>query len=86
MRTINEGWKDDPELIKQNMLLLGQQSVQALFNGYYFDYSIQGTQSSTVSAAQDTAKEVKKAQLTREAAGAAAAALTTAIMQGGTGK
>ncbi len=27
--------------MKQNALLLGQPSVQALFNGYYFDYSIQ---------------------------------------------
>ncbi len=34
-------WKDDEELVKQNTLLLGQPSVQALFSGYYYDYSIQ---------------------------------------------
>jgi len=55
MRTINEGWKDDPELIKQNTILLGQQSVQALFNGYYFDCTMCGTQNST----QDTGKDAQ---------------------------
>lgn len=55
MRNINDVWKDDQELVKQNCLLLGQQSVQALFNGYYFDYLIftnQGT------GGQDEGKEV----------------------------
>jgi len=36
-RNVNESWKDDEELLKQNMILLEDESVQALFNGYYYD-------------------------------------------------
>jgi len=46
-RSINQAWKDDEELVKQNALLLGQPSVQALFNGYYFDYTIVQTTATT---------------------------------------
>jgi len=48
MRCINDTWKDDQELVKQNSLLLGQPSVQALFNGYYFDYMVNGIQNQPV--------------------------------------
>lgn len=38
-KNINEDWKDqDDEQFKQNALMLRRNSVQALFNGYYFDY------------------------------------------------
>ncbi len=40
MRNINEEWKDDQEIIKQNTLLLSQASVQSLFNGYYYDHTV----------------------------------------------
>ena len=38
-KNINEEWKDldDPEF-KENSTNLRRNSVQALFNGYYFDY------------------------------------------------
>lgn len=45
---INQPWKDDEDAIKQNELLLGQQPVQALFSGYYFDHSISTTNSNGV--------------------------------------
>ena len=40
-KNINEEWKDldDPEF-KENTSNLRRQSVQALFNGYYFDYEL----------------------------------------------
>ena len=40
-KNIEEDWKDqDSEQMKQNALLLRRNSVQAMFNGYYFDNSI----------------------------------------------
>ena len=39
-RSINLEWKDNPEQVKESYLLLGQPSVQSLFNGYYFDYTV----------------------------------------------
>jgi len=40
-KNINEEWKDidDPE-IKENQTNLRRNSVQALFNGYYYDYQL----------------------------------------------
>jgi hypothetical protein len=40
-KNINEEWKDidDPEF-KDNMGNLRRNSVQALFNGYYYDYQL----------------------------------------------
>lgn len=40
-KNINEEWKDqDTDRMRENTLLLRRNSVQALFNGYYFDASI----------------------------------------------
>ena len=50
MRNINEEWKDDQEIIKQNTLLLSQASVQSLFNGYYYDYTVRGELSGGIAA------------------------------------
>eukprot|EP00831_Metopus_contortus_P062926 TRINITY_DN55199_c0_g1_i1.p2 TRINITY_DN55199_c0_g1~~TRINITY_DN55199_c0_g1_i1.p2 ORF type:complete len:118 (-),score=18.66 TRINITY_DN55199_c0_g1_i1:136-453(-) len=44
-RNINQAWKDDQEILRQNALLLSQPSVQALFNGYYYDYTVQNSNS-----------------------------------------
>jgi serine/threonine kinase 32 len=40
-RNINEEWKDldDPEF-KENITNLRRNSIQELFNGYYFDYQL----------------------------------------------
>jgi hypothetical protein len=40
-KNINEEWKDidDPEF-KDNLTNLRRNSVQALFNGYYYDYQL----------------------------------------------
>lgn len=40
-KNINEEWKDidDPEF-KENQSNLRRNSVQALFNGYYYDYQL----------------------------------------------
>ena len=40
-KNINEEWKDidDPEF-KENQTNLRRNSVQALFNGYYYDYQL----------------------------------------------
>ena len=54
-RSINQVWKDDEELVKQNALLLGQPSVQALFNGYYYDYTINS--STTIPTSGKAVKE-----------------------------
>ena len=47
MKNINEEWKDleDPTF-KENALLLRRNSVQALFNGYYYDYQLAALQNS----------------------------------------
>ena len=38
-KNINEEWKDiEDEKFKENVLNLRRNSVQTLFNGYYFDY------------------------------------------------
>lgn len=40
-KNINEEWRDqDSEKMKENTLLLRRNSVQNLFNGYYFDSTI----------------------------------------------
>ena len=40
----NSEWKDNnDEQMKNNILLLRRNSVQALFNGYYFDGVIQSS-------------------------------------------
>jgi hypothetical protein len=41
LKNINEEWKDlEDEEFKANQLMLRRNSVQALFNGYYFDYQL----------------------------------------------
>ena len=57
VRSINQVWKDDEELVKQNALLLGQPSVQALFNGYYFDFTINTGPANGAPNKQTTGKE-----------------------------
>lgn len=40
-KNINEDWKDqDDEEFKQNYLSLRRNSIQAQFNGYYFDFQL----------------------------------------------
>eukprot|EP00831_Metopus_contortus_P013133 TRINITY_DN15308_c0_g1_i1.p1 TRINITY_DN15308_c0_g1~~TRINITY_DN15308_c0_g1_i1.p1 ORF type:complete len:196 (+),score=38.63 TRINITY_DN15308_c0_g1_i1:111-698(+) len=39
-RSINQAWRDNEDTLRQNALLLSQPSVQALFNGYYYDSSV----------------------------------------------
>ena len=39
LKNINEEWKDlEDEEFKANLLVLRRNSVQSLFNGYYFDH------------------------------------------------
>jgi hypothetical protein len=41
LKNINEEWKDlEDEEFKQNQLMLRRNSVQTLFNGYYYDYQL----------------------------------------------
>jgi hypothetical protein len=40
-RNINENWKDNQDVLRENSLLLKQNSVQSLFNGYYYDHSVE---------------------------------------------
>ena len=37
MRNIRDVWRDNEDLIKQNLILLEDRSVQALFDGYYYN-------------------------------------------------
>ncbi len=39
-RNINENWKDNQDVIRENSILLKQNSVQSLFNGYYYDIHV----------------------------------------------
>ena len=41
-RTCQDGWKDqeDPEVQKENQEMLRRKSIQELFQGYYYDYSM----------------------------------------------
>ena len=40
-KNINEDWKDqEDEQFKQNAIMLRRNSIQSLFNGYYFDYQM----------------------------------------------
>jgi len=34
---MRDNWNDDRELLRRNVLLLEDELVQELFNGYYFD-------------------------------------------------
>mmetsp|Transcript_29373 Transcript_29373/g.28970 ORF Transcript_29373/g.28970 Transcript_29373/m.28970 type:complete len:217 (-) Transcript_29373:8-658(-) len=62
-KNINEEWKDqDSDKMKENTLLLRRNSVQNLFNGYYYDATIAaiaGSKLSSINSENKTAKEVK---------------------------
>jgi hypothetical protein len=41
LKNINEDWKDqDSDQMKESLLTLRWNSVQAQFNGYYFDHTL----------------------------------------------
>ena len=60
-KNINEEWKDqDSDKMKENTLLLRRNSVQNLFNGYYYDSTIAAIAGSKLSAITQGKKDEGK--------------------------
>ena len=66
IKNVSENWKDDEQVIKQNVMLLKQPNIQMLFKDYYYDYTSTNSNLTAHTTAQQSTAEEKPDKTNKE--------------------